>query len=501
MTERAADQSATPVNIATLYSRANLQGTKYWDFSASRTQVRGQFCHPPVREQAEPAEPQLVQEQAEPTEPQLVQEQAERVEPQLVQEQAEPVEPQAVQEEAEPAEPQGMQAEPAELQEAFPHGQLEEEVLVPQLEPEAATEEVLLPEADPPHEIPEMTPSEAEPQTPAGPTLWTGSKVRREESGPGPLVQWPVPRQQGPGYPSSAEDETLPQPRGGMASRWYALQSVFPRPEEALEEPEAPPAGREERPPMVLVFSLAGGVGKTCLVATLGRALSALGERVLLADTAAYGLLPFYFGSPEFNPRSGVKSVVRTFSPPISESDPPVQVLSLEAERYPADSSEHDPLLGELLGDGRGVNRILVDVATRSRDVTTRLLCLHPTVLVPILPDMSSVASLTSLETFLARASGGNNEPFYLLNQFDASLPLHLDVREMLRDQLGDRLLPFVLRRGSAVSEALAEGMTVIDYAPDSAVAKDYWDLAGWLRSLEAPAAVGYRALRWSERR
>jgi cellulose biosynthesis protein BcsQ len=37
------------------------------------------------------------------------------------------------------------------------------------------------------------------------------------------------------------------------------------------------------------VFSLAGGVGKTSLVATLGRALSARGERVLLVDTAAYG--------------------------------------------------------------------------------------------------------------------------------------------------------------------------------------------------------------------
>ena len=59
----------------------------------------------------------------------------------------------------------------------------------------------------------------------------------------------------------------------------------------------------------------------------------------------------------------------------------------------------------------------------------------------------------------------------------------------MLQQQLGDRLLPFVLRRSSAVSEALAEGMTVIDYAPGSAVAEDYWNLAGWLRSLSAPAA------------
>ena len=50
------------------------------------------------------------------------------------------------------------------------------------------------------------------------------------------------------------------------------------------------------------VFSLAGGVGKTSLVATLGRALSARGERVLLVDTAAFGLLPFFFGATDQRP-------------------------------------------------------------------------------------------------------------------------------------------------------------------------------------------------------
>ncbi len=55
------------------------------------------------------------------------------------------------------------------------------------------------------------------------------------------------------------------------------------------------------------------------------------------------------------------------------------------------------------LRDGRGANRILVDVATASREVTSRLLLLRPTVLVPILPDMSSVASLGSLEAFLGQ--------------------------------------------------------------------------------------------------
>jgi cellulose biosynthesis protein BcsQ len=87
-----------------------------------------------------------------------------------------------------------------------------------------------------------------------------------------------------------------------------------------------------------------------------------------------------------------------------------------------------------------------------------------------------------------------------VLNQFDASLPLHLDVREVLRRQLGDRLLRFVIRRSPAVSEALAEGMTVVDYAPDAPVSQDYFDVASWLRSVSPPATAEIANLQRGER-
>jgi cellulose biosynthesis protein BcsQ len=77
---------------------------------------------------------------------------------------------------------------------------------------------------------------------------------------------------------------------------------------------------------------------------------------------------------------------------------------------------------------------------------------------------------------------------------------LHLDVREVLRRKLGDRLLPFVIRRAPAVSEALAEGMTVVDYAPDASVVEDYVSVATWVRTIAAPATAGFRNVRWTER-
>jgi cellulose synthase operon protein YhjQ len=173
-------------------------------------------------------------------------------------------------------------------------------------------------------------------------------------------------------------------------------------------------------------------------------------------------------------------------------------MLNLQGDGSAGENGQHDPLLGELLRNGRGTSRIVVDVATANRKWMSRLLSLRPTVVVPILPDMSSVACLGLLEA-LEAGSGNGEKAHYLLNQFDASSPLHRDVRAILQQQLGDRLMPFVLRRSTLVSEALAEGMTVIDYAPGSEVAADYHDLAGWLRSLSAPATAGSGG-RWSER-
>jgi hypothetical protein len=124
-------------------------------------------------------------------------------------------------------------------------------------------------------------------------------------------------------------------------------------------------------------------------------------------------------------------------------------------------------------------------------------------VLVPLIPDMSSVVSVGSIDTFFQHNGGSLPKPtfpHYVLNQFDSSLPLHLDVREILREQLGDRLLPFVLRHSPTVSEALAEGMTVMDYAPNSSIADDFASLAGWVKSLSAPATASFRGVRWSER-
>jgi MinD-like ATPase involved in chromosome partitioning or flagellar assembly len=50
------------------------------------------------------------------------------------------------------------------------------------------------------------------------------------------------------------------------------------------------------------------------------------------------------------------------------------------------------------------------------------------------------------------------------------------------------------------LGEALAEGMTVVDYAPNSPATEDFKTLANWIRTIAPPSTAGLRGLRWSER-
>jgi cellulose synthase operon protein YhjQ len=280
---------------------------------------------------------------------------------------------------------------------------------------------------------------------------------------------------------------TLQDSRERVAARWFALKGVFEH--RGLELPAMQPLrSGDERTRLLAVFSLAGGVGKTSLVATLGRALSSLGEKVVLADTTSHGLLPIYFGVRELRP-----GVVATFSPPPESTAQPISMVNCDLAGRGESERLQEMHAEEILRNGQDNHRLLLDLSTASSWLIRRIAGLHPTVLVPMAPDMNSVLSLLAVERLFRSITDSDGHPllpFYILNQFDATLPLHLDVREVLRRQLGDRLLRTALRRSPAVSEALAQGMTVLDYAPDSPVSQDYLEAAVWLRSVSPPATA-----------
>ena len=529
------DPNEIPQDVASLYSWANLHGGKYRDFSASRAQLRErarQRMEQAIEEERlrthqeaevqqtvdipraqedqpriEPSARQVTQEATQWTAHEAIQRAQEMAAQERASQAAEFAAQQkqfaaqeaayrAAQERARQAtELAARQAQAAKLAAE----QVEAAQRVPR-ETQNAWQAAPKASRQPPAEEHPFTP----PLRPQGRlqeeafsrlnTPWLSADPRDDSGRPA----WLMPEQNEPtGQPMfpPAPDETQQSSRERVASRWYALRSIF----EDNVPAQAAPAPSVARAPVLALFSLAGGVGKTSLVATLGRVLSARGERVLLVDTAAYGLLPFFFGARDQRP-----GMLRTFSPPMASGDAPIQMITLDPDSLGPDAGAAETLAAEIQKHARGASRVIIDLATASGATTRRIMRLAPHILVPLAPDMSSVVSVSSIDAFFEHNGNGGglkpSLPFYVLNQFDPSLPLHLDIREVLREQLGDRLLPFVLRHTPVVSEALAEGMTVLDYAPNSAVTEDYSNLAAWLKSLSAPASTSFRGVRWSER-
>jgi cellulose synthase operon protein YhjQ len=460
MTEHALpDPNETPEDVASLYSWANLHGGKYRDFSASRAQMREKARQ--RLELASEEERRRTRQQTEtqrPTEARrnelAAQQAAQRAAQQTAQEPARQAAELFAQRTAQQAQASQQAAKQAHRQPAAP--------------------------APPPEKA---FPRQGVPWPPGGGLENTGRPAwlipeRTESSSQPPIAPSP--------------EDTLQGSRNRLASRWFALRNIF---DDNAPAPAAP-APTSACAPVLAVFSLAGGVGKTSMVAMLGRMLSARGERILLVDTAAYGLLPFFFGARDQRPGQ-----LRTFAPPVASGDAPIQMITLDSDTLGAESAT-ETLAAEIQKHALGSSRVLVDLSTASGATTRRIMHLAPQILVPLLPDMCSVVSVSSIDAFFENHSGAAKPslPHYVLNQFDASLPLHLDVREVLRERLGDRLLPFPVRHAPVVSEALAEGMTVMDYASNSAVTEDYARLAGWVKSLSAPASGSFSGVRWSER-
>jgi cellulose biosynthesis protein BcsQ len=227
--------------------------------------------------------------------------------------------------------------------------------------------------------------------------------------------------------------------------------------------------------PMLTFSAGSGGVGKTTILSTVARVLSGMGESIFLVYSDSQRSLPLHFGGQQVIPGR-----VRTFVPPARDFGP----LHLYAR------SEDQSGIGEEVGCWlpRQVNALVSEVGrvlceTTSPDLPERqMFDLASINLRVLVPDINSVLAVN--RDLAGSDSTRDSLPtYYLLNKYDSAVPFHKDVRERLRGVLGERLLPFAIRRTDQIPEALAAGVTVVDYAPHAPVVEDFKLLGQWLRN------------------
>jgi cellulose biosynthesis protein BcsQ len=224
----------------------------------------------------------------------------------------------------------------------------------------------------------------------------------------------------------------------------------------------------------VIVAPAASGMGCTTLVATLGRYFQSRNEKVLILDDTRDDLLQLHF---EYSRSPETPDFARKESSAI-----PI----MNRESVPGLSAQlsQNWFLEPLARFQLDYQWILLDASTLAPALVQAPLGGGAIFLVPLMPDMRSVHKgvrlLDEVDAF-EREMDRRLEVQFVLNQFDERNGFHVELKEHLNRRLGHRLAPITIRRSQDVEEALAEGMTVLEYAPESEVAADFRTLAHWI--------------------
>ncbi|QEL55080.1 cellulose biosynthesis protein BcsQ [Chromobacterium paludis] len=105
--------------------------------------------------------------------------------------------------------------------------------------------------------------------------------------------------------------------------------------------------------------------------------------------------------------------------------------------------------------------------------------CSHVLAVLP--PDPISNALAARLEAEWLERGKARQRILFLINQFDPARRLDRDVEQLLRLMLGNRLSPLPVMWDETMREALAAGLPVAAYAPDSQAVDDLRQLSLWL--------------------
>ena len=225
--------------------------------------------------------------------------------------------------------------------------------------------------------------------------------------------------------------------------------------------------------------SCAGGVGKTTLCATVARVLSSRVGNVLVADRCRDGIIPYFF-SLERQSAGGLQTVY----PNARRAGYQMTLVAAPGNEQP--NATTAAWLEQLQAESP---LTLLDLPTFNERPTPGALDRVSQVIVPLVPDVQSIASIARAEELSGMLDEGpNGRSLFVLNRFEEGRPMHREIRTYLEKLLGDRLAPVAVRESEYIPEALSLGMTVLDHAPQAAVVKDFAQLVAWLEGHFASA-------------
>jgi cellulose synthase operon protein YhjQ len=242
------------------------------------------------------------------------------------------------------------------------------------------------------------------------------------------------------------------------------------------------------------IVSMKGGVGKTSITANLATALSGkLGAgRVCSIDLDPQNALHWHFGMAPAHEGLCERSLeAGDWGALVNVGEQGVGCLPYgaagepEREAFERLLAQEPDWIGNQIRDAAlGVDAVvLVDTPPGPSVYLKQVFACADLVLVVLLPDAASYATIPAMESWLAEMEEhyAQFRSYYMLNQIDRSDALNRDVAEVLHQHLGVKLAPVAIHADEAVCEALAFQQPVLLYDPHGQASHDFARLAAWL--------------------
>ncbi|MCI8304504.1 MAG: ParA family protein [Lawsonibacter sp.] len=238
---------------------------------------------------------------------------------------------------------------------------------------------------------------------------------------------------------------------------------------------------------IITITNQKGGVGKTTTASSLMDGLHQRGARVLGVDLDPQGSLGFCLGldiencATIYDVLKGSRKIQEVITPSECGDVLPSNILLSAAElefNRPGREFLLKTRLSEVEDD---YDYIIIDTPPALNVLTVNAYVAADGLVVPMAPEILSLLGVSQIRETIDTVRRCYNSRLrvlgIVLNKYNQRFTLNrdvLDMAEQIAQQLDTKVFQSRIRSGVAVAEAPAYGESVLSYAPDSKVARDF---------------------------
>ena len=241
---------------------------------------------------------------------------------------------------------------------------------------------------------------------------------------------------------------------------------------------------------IITIANQKGGVGKTTTVMNLAHALTKQGKKVLVVDSDPQANLTSYLNAQPNHTLDELYLAKKLLGPAhlgafITPTPSGVSIIACDSglsgvEYYLFSRPQRETILaGYLEMLAPDFDFILIDTPPSINLLTVNALTACDEVLIPVQPEFFSLEGLVKIQETVEDVRTRWNPRLQiggvLITQANQRRKLTQEVVKSLKKDLGTIVFDTIIREGSAISESSGHGKSVLDYAPKSAGAIDYF--------------------------